>query len=63
MALDDDLLGQMAEAAVAPEEGEGLAAEDRKTKVAEPKARLKAKRQDLEQGLAKIRKSGKPSRA
>ena len=42
MDLDDDLLGQMAEAAVAPEEGEGLAAEDRKTKVAETKARLKS---------------------
>ena len=56
MEIDDDLLGQMAEAAVAPAGEGGPAAEERTTRVAEAKARLKSKKSDLEQGLAKVRK-------
>ena len=56
MEIDDDLLGQMAEAAVAPAGEGGSAAEERTARVAEAKARLKSKKSDLEQGLAKVRK-------
>ena len=56
MEIDDDLFSQMAEAAVAPA-GEGdSAAEERKTRVAEAKARLRSNKKDLEQGMAKVRK-------
>ena len=56
MEIDDDLFSQMAEAAVAPA-GEGdTAAEERKTRVAEAKARLRSNKKDLEQGMAKVRK-------
>jgi len=54
MQLDDDLLQEMAEAAIAPgEPGDGNAASDRKVKVAEAKARITS--------LAKVKKMGKKS--
>ena len=54
MQLDDDLLQEMAEAAIAPgEPGDGSAASDRKVKVAEAKARITS--------LAKVKKMGKKS--
>ena len=56
MELDDELLDEMAEAAVPPA-GEGdAAAEDRKTSVAATKARLKSKASDMEARLSKVRK-------
>ena len=59
MQLDDDLLDQMAEAAIAPAgDGEGEA-EARKVRVSEAKNRLKSKKGDLEVGLAKVRRIGK----
>ncbi len=59
MQLDDDLLGQMAEAATPPAgEGEGEV-EARKLRVAETKGRLRSKKGDLEVGLAKVRKTAK----
>ena len=49
--LDDDIFDQMAEAAV------GLEVDSMATKVAEAKAKLKAKGKDIEKGLAcKVRK-------
>ena len=60
MELDDDLLNQMAEAAVAPAGEQDADKEERKARVAEAKARLKSKKSELEQrGLAKVRKIGK----
>ena len=56
MEIDDELLSQMAEAAVAPAGDGDSAAEERTTRVAEAKARLKSKKNDLEQGFAKVRK-------
>ena len=58
MELDDDMLDQMAEAAVPSAEDGDTAIEDRKARVAEAKARLKSKKSDLEQGLSKVRKIG-----
>ena len=57
MDLDDEVLQQMAEAAVGPAEEGGSSEEDRATKVAETKARLKAKKGDLEKGMSKVKKT------
>ena len=61
MDLDDEVFDQMAEAAVPPA-AEGDKEEDRTARVAETKARLKAKKDAMESGLAgrvKVRKLAK----
>lgn len=59
MQLDDDLLDQMAKAATAPASEGEEAVQERKLRVAEAKERLRAKRTDLEVGIAKVRKISK----
>ena len=59
MGLDEEVLSQMADFAVAPAgDGEGEA-EARQARVEEAKARLRSKKGDLEEGIAKARKIGK----
>ena len=59
MQVDDATLEFMAEAAVPPAGSEEGAEEVRKGRVAEARDRLKAKKGELEAGLAKVRKTGK----
>ena len=56
MQLDDDMLEQMAEAAVPPAEG-AEAIEERRAKVAEAKAGLHSRKGELEKGFSKVRKT------
>ena len=55
MEFDDDLLDQMAEAAVAPAENGEPEADERKKRVAEAKARVNSKKVDLANGLARVK--------
>ena len=56
MQIDDDLIDQLAEAATAPA-GEGEEeAQAYKVRCAKAKDRLRARKADLEVGLAKVRK-------
>ena len=56
MQLDEDMLEQMAEAAVPPAEGEE-AIEERKSKVAEAKAGLRSRKGELEKDFSKVRRT------
>jgi len=56
MELDDDFIGQLAEACVGPEEAGEASSAERKERVAAATARLRSKRGDLEKGINKVRK-------